>query len=46
MLGQTESHCTVLVNYEKPFNNNQIKESLEGGDEKAKREAMKKCVYS
>lgn len=45
MLGQTESHCTVLVNYEKPFNNNQIKESLEGGDEKAKREAMKKCVY-
>lgn len=43
--GQTETYCTVLVSYDKPANANQIKEALEGGNEKEKREAMKKCVY-
>eukprot|EP00216_Chloropicon_sp_CCMP2111_P006079 CAMPEP_0198237456 /NCGR_PEP_ID=MMETSP1446-20131203/3304_1 /TAXON_ID=1461542 ORGANISM="Unidentified sp, Strain CCMP2111" /NCGR_SAMPLE_ID=MMETSP1446 /ASSEMBLY_ACC=CAM_ASM_001112 /LENGTH=971 /DNA_ID=CAMNT_0043919623 /DNA_START=94 /DNA_END=3009 /DNA_ORIENTATION=+ len=45
MLGQAETYCTVLVSYEKNFNTNQIKDALEKGSEKEKREAMKKCVY-
>lgn len=45
LAGQTETYCTVLVSYDKSFNGNQIKEALESGKEKEKREAMKKCVY-
>ena len=45
LAGQTETYCTVLVSYDKAFNANQIKEALEGGGAKEKREAMKKCVY-
>ena len=45
LAGQTETYCTVLVSYDKEFNANQIKDALESGSEKEKREAMKKCVY-
>ena len=46
LASSNETYCTVLVSYgDKSFNGNQIKEALEGGKEKDKREAMKKCVY-
>jgi len=45
LAGQTETYCTVLVSYDKAANANQVKEALESGKEKEKREAMKKCVY-
>ena len=43
--GQTENFCTVLVNYENQSSPNEIKNKLEGGSEREKREAMKQCVY-